>query len=224
VKYLALVLFLAGCGLPELSSEDVFGLEANPRVWIFGTVSLAQTNAPLADVTVQVASATTTTDSNGAFRLEGLTRADREVLVSRSGFETVANDVDLHAGGNRLELKLIGATCSPCGMGQVCDGASAQCVQAASLTGIITDACSGAAVIARVTIQGKSTCSVNTGKGYWELGGLKPGGPQTLAAGKAGYQPFSTTLTLKPGFNTFEPIKLERVGGCSAAQPTGECQ
>ncbi len=222
MKPLAVCVLLAGCGLPELSSEDVFGLEANPRVWMFGTVSVGQ--SPAAGATVKVVEAMTTTDSNGAFRLDGLTLADREVVITRQGFEPVVNEVDLHPGGNRFELKLAGGTCSVCGAEQVCDDATAQCVQAASLTGIITDSCSGAAVIARVTVQGKSTCSMNTGKGFWSLQGLKPGGPQTLAAGKPGYQPFSTAITLKSGFNTFDPIKLNRVGGCSAPQPAGECQ
>ncbi len=95
---------------------------------------------------------------------------------------------------------------------------AARDVQGSSVSGDLIDACTGAAVAARITIAGKSTCSVS-GKGCWQLTGLPPGGPQTLAAGRAGYQAFSASLTLVSGFNALEKISLTPAGGCSVPPP-----
>ncbi len=218
MRTLLSLLLLTGCGLPELSSEDVFSLEATPRAWIYGTAANAQTNAPLGNATIQVASKSTLTDANGAFRLEGLSKGDLELVASLEGFETFAMALSLHPGGNRLELRLVAAACGPCGEEQVC--VANTCTQAAVISGDIVDACSHQAVDARVTVGSKSVCSA-TLKGIWQLRGLQPGGPQTLAVGREGYQAFSTVLTLKPGFNALEPVLLQRLGGCAALPPVG---
>jgi hypothetical protein len=95
-------------------------------------------------------------------------------------------------------------------------------VQPATISGDIVSACTGAVVVARVTVGGKSTCAV-PGKGYWSLGGLTPGGPQALVAGKEGYEPYRTDVTLVSGFNTLDKIELTPVGGCSSTPVETAC-
>lgn len=215
------LLLLTGCGLPALSSEDVFGLEVAPRAWVYGTVANAQTGGPVANVVLQLADSAAQSDVNGAFRLDGLSPGPGELAASREGFTNLGTSVALHAGGNRLELRMLPLRCGTCGENEVCDPVAGNCVQAASLTGAVVDACSQVAIAARLTIGGKITCSTSTsGKGYWQLSGLPIGGPQTLAVGKTGYQAYSTQLTLKPGFNAFDAISLMRVGGCIAPEPS----
>jgi hypothetical protein len=51
LRILAVVL-LAGCGLPELDSETVFGRDKNPKAWAYGTVVDANTRGPIEGVTV----------------------------------------------------------------------------------------------------------------------------------------------------------------------------
>lgn len=218
MRALLSLLVLSGCGLPPLSSEDVFGLEPSPRAWVYGTVSDVSTGGPLANVTVQLAASSAQSDLNGAFRIEGLSTGDGELAASREGFETLGVSLRLRPGGNRLELRLVPLACGNCRADEICDPAAGMCVQRADLSGDLVDACTGAAVAARVTVDGQSTCSF-TGKGYWQLKGLKPGGPQTLAAGTAGYQAFTMQVTLKSGFNAIDKISLTPVGGCLAPPP-----
>lgn len=213
---------LAGCGLPELTSEDVFGREANPHAWVYGTVVDASSKAPIAEATVQLARGTTTTDANGAFRIDGIAVGDGELEVSKEGYAVGGYPVRIHAGGNRLELPLTAARCS-CGGGQACDFNTGGCVPEAIITGVIVDACTGAALVAKITVNGVSGCAVDV-KGYWEVRGLSPGGPQTLVAGYGGYQPYTTKVTLKSGFNAIDKISLERVGGCGAVPPSWVCR
>jgi hypothetical protein len=212
------LLLLTGCGLPALSSEDVFGLEESPRAWVYGTVADAKSGGPLANVTVQLAANSAQSDANGAFRIEGLTAGNGELAASREGFEPLGMPLLLRAGGNRLELKLVPLACGSCREDEICDPAAGKCVQPASLSGDLVDICTGAAVAARITVDGHSTCSLS-GKGFWQLKGLKPGGPQTLAAGRTGYQAFSMQVTLVSGFNAIEKISLTPIGGCTAPPP-----
>jgi hypothetical protein len=112
--------------------------------------------------------------------------------------------------------------CEACGAGQVCDAAKQQCVEAATLSGGVISACTRLAITARVTIGGSSTCSTS-GKAYFQLSQLVPGGPQRLAAGKEGYEPVSLDLTLEPGFNTVPDLALTPAGGCSAGVTDVPC-
>lgn len=214
---------LAGCGLPELTSEDVFGRDPNPKAWVYGTVTDARTRGPIAAATVQLARTSATTDDNGAFRLEGLTVGDNGLAVSKQGYQALGQAVRIHAGGNRLEAQLVPVSCGVCGGGEVCDPFAVKCVQPATISGDIVDACNGAALLARITVGGVSACTLEA-KGYWQIEGVMPGGPQTLAAGRPGYQPFTTQVTLKSGFNVLEKISLERVGGCAVTPAQWLCQ
>lgn len=218
MRVLLPVLLLTGCGLPGLTSEEVFGLEVMPRAWVYGVVSDAQTHGPLSEATVQISGASVRSDSNGAFALEHLTAGEIELAASRDGYETLGEVLELKPGANRLELQLTRLACGTCMNGQVCDPTARQCVEAASISGDIVNACTGAVVVARVTVDGKSTCAI-PGKGYWQLTGLKPGGPQALVAGKDGYEPYRADITLVSGFNTIDKISLTPVGGCSATPP-----
>jgi hypothetical protein len=214
----ALSLFCAGCGLPALTSEDVFGLEPLAHAWVYGVVIDDRAGAPLANATLQMASASTRSDANGAFRLGEQTAGSGELVVSREGFEPFGETLELRAGANRLEVRLTPLSCGACGSGEIC-GPGGKCIESASVSGDIIDACTRAAVEARVTIDGKSTCSFQ-GKGYWQLTGLTPGAMQTVAAGKTGYQAFSAEIELKSGFNALPRIELTPVGGCSAPSPS----
>ena len=212
------LLLLTGCGLPPLSSEDVFGLEPSPHAWIYGTIADSKSGAPIAGATVQLSTASAQSDLNGAFRVEGLSTGNAELAASREGYAALGMPLSLRPGGNRLELKLVPLACGACRDDQVCDPNLGVCVEQASISGDLVDACTGSAVAARITVDGKSTCSIS-GKGYWMLKGLKPGGPQTLAAGKMGYQAFSVQVTLKSGFNALDKISLTPIGGCSVTPP-----
>lgn len=114
------------------------------------------------------------------------------------------------------------ASCGTCASDQVCDPERRQCVPAATLTGGVVSACTGLALSARVTIDGKSTCST-TGKAYFRLQGLRPGGPQRLAVGKEGYAPASQDLVLEAGFNALGDVALSPARGCGAAVADVPC-
>jgi hypothetical protein len=222
------VLLLCACGgVQGLTTEDVYGLSPNPMVWISGLVTNARSGEIIAGATVQIEGVSTLSDTTGAYRLDNLPVTTNALgSASADGFEPYALALNLRAGANLRDLALHPLACGPyrCSSDQLCDDANGQCVAAATLSGTVVSACDGTAIAARVTIDGKSTCSsASSGKAYFQLTGLTPGGPQTLSAGKTGYQAFSTTLTLQAGFNAAGPIALTPVGGCGGAVQDEPC-
>lgn len=118
---------------------------------------------------------------------------------------------------------LVRSTCpTTCPGTQVC-GDSGQCVQAATLTGAVEDACTGAALGARVTIAGQSVCSGDAKLPYFSLKALRPGGPYTLAVGKLGYRSYVASRMLEGGANVHPTIALTPSGGCGAPPPPAPC-
>jgi hypothetical protein len=223
-KVSALVaLSLCGCGdVQGLRSEDIYGLSPNPKVWLYGEVTNAQNGAPLSGVSIQVGGRSTNTDPNGAYRLEGLDAAETAGAASAPGFKPYPLVLSLRPGANSRDIVLEPQECgsSACGADQFCDATRGQCVMAASLSGGVIDACTQLAIDARVTIDSKSTCSMAfSQKAYFQLTGLRPGGPQTLAVGKVNYEPWSRQVTLVSGFNAVNMIALTPLGGCGAGTP-----
>lgn len=215
------VTLLTACGNVEgLTSEDIFGLRASASAWLFGQVTNGATGAPLPGVAVSVQGYSTQTDHNGAYRIEGLVGRSTTASASIHGFHPYNVPVALMSGENRLDMALAPNECGRfnCADDEFCS--SGTCVRGAVLTGSVVSDCSGAALDARVTINGKSGCSLSrSGKAYFELSGLTPGGPHTLSVGKSGYQAFSKAMTLTPGFNVFETVRLVPIGGCPAGEP-----
>jgi hypothetical protein len=226
-KVTAALLLCACGGVQGLTSEDVYGLSPHPRVWLSGIVANARSGAIIAGATVEVEGVSTLSDATGAYRLDNLPVSTNALgSATADGFEPYGVSLDLRAGANLRDLGLQPLGCGPyrCASDQICDDTSGQCMAAAILSGTVVSACDHTALAARVTIDGKSTCSTATsGKTYFQLTGLTPGGPQTLSAGKTGYQAFSTTLTLQAGFNAADPIELTPVGGCGGTVQDEPC-
>lgn len=217
---LVAALACSACGVEGLRSEDIFGLEPDPKVWLYGAVTNGSTGAPLRDVAIQVEGYSTLSDARGAYRLDGLDPAQVEGTASIHGFLPYQLVASLRPGANTHNIVLQPRECGrfTCAANQFC--LADACVQAAKLSGGVVDACNGGAISARVTIDGKSTCSsALSGKTYFELDRLTPGGPHTLSVGKTGYQAFSTQLTLTPGLNAVDAVQLTPLGGCAAGSP-----
>lgn len=216
----AALLACTACGVEGLEGEDIFGLEPNPRIWLYGSVTNAATGAPLRDVAIQVEGYSTISDARGAFRFDGLAPGDVQGTASIHGFEPYMLATTLRPGPNAHNVVLRPHGCGrfSCGSDQFC--VDEECVEGARLSGSVVDACTGAAISARVTIDGQSTCSsANSGKTYFELRGLTPGGPHTLSIGKTGYQAFSTQMNLSTGLNAIDMVMLTPIGGCTAGTP-----
>jgi hypothetical protein len=219
----ALAVLLGACGIEPLTSEDIFGLSPDPKVWLTGLVTNARTGAPLADVSIQVDGLATRSDRYGAFRLDGLDVVETTGTASVHGFHSYQLALNLRPGANARDIALEPRECGrfTCNAGEFCDPSRQQCVQGGVLTGAVVSICDGAALDARVTIGGFSTCSTAlSGKAHFELRNLPPGGPQTLSVGKVGYQAFSTQLHIVNGFNAADMVRLEPIGGCMASRPT----
>ena len=216
-------LFLAACGNVEgLRSEDIYGLSPDPKVWLYGQVTNARSGAPLPGASIQVQGYSTAADRNGAYRFDGLDVVDTTGSASMHGFQPYPLTLNLRPGANARDIALEPFECGrfSCAEGEFCDEQAGECVRAATLSGSAVSACDGAGLDVRVTIDGKSTCgSSGSGKAYFSLRNLTPGGPHTLSIGKAGYQAFSTQITLQPGFNALDPVQLTPVGGCAMGNP-----
>lgn len=213
---------LSGCGLPPLTKEDVQALTLQPEVVLSGVVRHAENQGPLQGAVVAVQGSSSASAASGRYQIAGLTSGPASVTATLQGFAVAEAQVVLVPGPNVLDLALAPIQCSACTSGQVCDTVAGQCVTAAILTGGVVDDCSSVAIAARVTIDGRSTCSGNQ-KAYFRLEALHPGGPQTLGAGAPGYRSFTGTMTLMPGFNTAPDIRLVPLGGCDATTPPPSC-
>lgn len=216
---------LCACGnIGRLTSEDIYGLSSSPRVWVYGQVTNSITGAPLSGVAVQIEGESTSTDRNGAYSLEGLDAADVLGSASVHGFRPHTMMLTLKAGANANDITLVPQECgrSDCGSDQFCFGGA--CVTGATLTGAVVNGCDGTALDARVTIDGKSSCStIAAGKAYFQLTGLTPGGPHVLAIGRKGWLPSTSQVTLQPGFNVFDTVSLFPPGGCSTLPADVPC-
>jgi hypothetical protein len=209
------------CGVEGLRSEDVFGLSPNPKAWLYGQVTDARSGAPVADASIQVGGISGLSNSNGSFRIDDLKVGALSGSASMGGYRPYNFDFDLRPGANSHNIVLQPNTCGSvmCGTNEFCS-AQQTCVQGATLTGSVVSACTFEAIDARVTIDGKSTCSTAaSGKGYLLLRFLQPGGPQTLSVGKVGWRAFSKDITLMSGFNTVYQIELTPLEGCSGPAP-----
>jgi hypothetical protein len=182
-----------------------------------GLVLDADTGAALEGATVSAGAVTTTSSVTGAFTLEGLMAGRVSGAATKVGYEASRFELTLGPGDNRGDLALSALPCGGCSAGQVCEPVARQCVAPASLTTTVVDACTGAAITAKVRVQGAAACSTGT-RGFLELRGLVPGASQTMAVGKAGYQPLNRVVTLQSGFNAEPTVSLTPLLGC--AMPT----
>ncbi len=219
---LACALLLCGCGVPGITSEQLAAFAPAPEVWLSGLVSDARTGGPLPEATLLLGDQTARSGADGSFLLERLAPGEQTLEVVREGYQPLSQALSLRAGANSVQYALTPVGCEVCRSGQVCDAAAGQCVAEAVLSGGVVNGCTGEGLDARVTIDGRSTCSTN-GKAYFELKGLHPGGPYTLSIGKAGYKAFTTTRSLQAGLNTFEPVSLQPVDGCAQPPPPAAC-
>lgn len=223
----SLAVLLCACGnIDGLKSEDIFGLSPNPKVWLYGLVTNARSGAPLSDVSIQVEGRSTSSDRNGAFRIEGLDVVEASGTASAHGFQPYSLALNLRPGANARDIALEPQECGrySCAGDEFCDEANGQCVQGAILSGSVVNACNGAGLDARVTIDGKSTCSsASSGKAYFQLKNLTPGGPQILSIGKINFAPVSMQITLVPGFNAIDPVALTPIGGCASTPSYEAC-
>jgi hypothetical protein len=117
---------------------------------------------------------------------------------------------------------------APCASDQFCDALSAKCAPRTGpgiLSGVVTDKCNGTPLNAIVGIAGEHQCSFQ-GKGSFYFPNL-PLARLKLAAGKAGYELFSTTVDIVPG-GVVRDVVLTRTGaavgsdGCDVPRPTEE--
>jgi hypothetical protein len=107
----------------------------------------------------------------------------------------------------------------PCRADQFCDELTGRCATSsgsAMLSGVVTDACSGAGLAALVGIAGQHVCSYQI-KGSYFVNGL-PLGTLKLAAAKTGYELYGDTVEIVTG-GVVHDIRLMRGGGCTAPLP-----
>jgi hypothetical protein len=214
---------ISACGnVQPLTSDDLYGLSRAPKTWLTGTVTRSDSSAPVSEVLITLGDLSTSTNVDGLFRFDDLMPGTLEGAATKSGFERKPVRVELVTGANQLDVTIEPIACGGCGLGLLCDVASGQCQQPATVSANIISACGGGALSARVNISGHSTCSNET-RGAWQLMGLTPGGPQTLSVGKSGYAVHSEMVTLVPGFNALGQIMLTPINGCGAVPADVPC-
>ena len=217
IAALALV-WCTGCNVEGLRKSDIYGLAPDPEVWLYGLVTNARTGAPLPGVSIQVEGRSSTSDANGAYRIEELDAIDASGTASVHGFQTLSMSLNLHPGANARDIALQPQECGRfmCTDAEFCDPPNGMCVTGATLSGSVINDCDETAVDARVTIDGKSVCSTGfrSGKAYFQLKNLTPGGPHVISIGKPDFIPYAGQLTLQPGLNAMDPVRLRPKDGC----------
>ena len=103
-----------------------------------------------------------------------------------------------------------------CAADQFCDELTGRCAPSSGtgmLSGVVTDACSGAPLSALIGIAGHHTCSY-PGKGSYFFSTL-PLGMLKLTVAKDGYELYGATVDIAAG-GVVHDISMARVGGCAA--------
>ena len=186
VVLLALLSALSGCGSGQSDVAQTNGNSVTTGT-VTGTVTNAESGAPLASATVGTdsASITTTTDSNGNFTLTGVPSGPQTLAVSRSGFTPATKAVTVVAGTS-VSAGAMALTPLP---------------SFGTITGTVTIAGTDAAPLAGATVGvGSSFITTTTdSNGNFTLAGI-PSGPGDLLSVKApGFDPATKTVTVVAG-------------------------
>lgn len=157
---------------------------------LVGTVIDADTSAPIANATVTVGAASTTTAANGGFTLNNLNPGAFTVAVSAGGYPNSAFSGTLLSGTNSLgTIRLSKQATSP---------------TTASLSGVVKN--TGGTALAGVTISVGSASVKTDATGAYQLTGIAPA-YTTVKATLAGYTDISLVVSFEAGKNyVFSPV------------------
>lgn len=154
-----------------------------------GTVTDSSNNTPLENVRVEVGSADTETDENGAYRLTGIRSGPRSLVAEKSGYQQYKSDVTIEAGiTNYYDFSMDAVQ------------------ETGAVFGIVQDQYTRRHLEdVKITVASSSTYCNRTG-GY-ALRGI-PVGLQTITAQKSGYENYSDTVEIKAQEATYHKIQM----------------
>ncbi len=200
VRLAVLVVLVSSCGLEPLSREQLFGTPSVvPKVRLTGAISEETSQGPLAGVTVNLASVSTTSDDSGAFVLDELATGEFDGTAVKAGYERKDFHVTLTPGTNRLNLVMSRARCPTC----------------ASLTGTVTNARTNAPLENAAVSIGQATVHTNASGGFLVEGLMS--GVVDGAVVLQGFERKPFQQQLQSGMNRLD-LSLEPIpcGGCAA--------
>ena len=156
---------------------------------VMGRVTDKDTGSGLEDAVVSVSSEKTQSDSRGDYEITGVKAGTRMVISLKTGFKNYFSSTEVKAG--EIVFDDIAMMPEP---------------TTGSVKGIVTDKDTGSPVgDARVSIGSIKTMS--DANGQYELGGIGEGSHE-IDAQKAGYQNYSSTVTVTAGLTTFHDIQM----------------
>lgn len=157
---------------------------------LVGTVIDADTNAAIANATIALGGASTTTAANGSFTLGNLTPGAFSVTVSAGGYPNSTYAGTLLTGTNNLGvIRLAKQAASP---------------TTASLSGVVKN--TGGTALAGVTISVGAVSVKTDATGAYQLSGIAPA-YSTIKASLAGYTDISLVVNFEAGKNyVFSPV------------------
>ncbi|WP_343293552.1 carboxypeptidase regulatory-like domain-containing protein [Vandammella animalimorsus] len=144
---------------------------------VLGTVTHADTGAPLEGVAVSAAGLTTTTAADGSYQMLNVPPGDLDLLAGKAGFRRVAGKVRLQAG----ETAIFSPALKPLPAGGAPQG---------EISGIVSDILSGQAIAAaEVAVTGAFSATVQTdAAGRYRISPLAQAGEIQITVTAAGYQ------------------------------------
>lgn len=156
---------------------------------VTGVVTSTETGEGLAGVTVAAETADTTTNSEGAYSLSGLTGGETTLTFTLTGYKTTTETVTVVEDA------------------PVTLNTSLMPVNSGELTGTITDAATGQAIEgATVSIEGVGTATTDV-SGAYQLQDV-PAGTWDARFARTGYRTVDRTVGIEAGSTTVEDVAL----------------
>lgn len=176
---------------PGANSQRDIGLAPLPGS-IAGTVSDAQTRAPLPSATVSYSAGSSTSMSSGGYSLTNVTEGTYTVTASASGYSSLSQSISVGPGAAVIH-----------------DFALAPLP--GGITGTVTDSLTGKPIGSASVSTGNVTAT-SASNGSYTLSNLTEGS-YTVTASVAGYQSVSVSATVNPGVTTQQALALTPLPG-----------
>jgi len=171
---------VSGVGYGRINAAQAVGNEPLPPGGIGGQVTDADDGSAISGAQVTAGITTVMTDAAGMYTIDNVMPGSYEVTASKEGYQTSSLTVTVVLGTTAVADLSLNKVAIP-----------------GAITGAVTDAVDGSAIVGATVTDGTRTVTTDA-SGKYALADLPPGSHE-LTAGKEGYQSSAITVTVLSG-------------------------
>jgi thermitase len=182
---------VSGVGYGRINAAQAVGKEPVPPGAITGQVTSADDGAAIFGAQVTDGVRITLTDAIGMYTIDGVPPGSYQVVASKEGYQTSSLTVNVASGSTA-----------------VADFSLNEVVVPGTITGSVTDAADGSAIVGAAVTDGTRTVTTDA-SGRFTLVDVPPGSYEVTAS-KEGYESSTVTVTVTSGATSEMNFSLNR--------------